>query len=68
MSMEKHTYSHSTSPKSSLIKHNYLEHLFLFSSPFSEQPALSEPQYTTPPCYAMHPPSLKPGTAQYLHS
>lgn len=49
-------------------KHDYLYHVYFFSSPFSEQPALSEPQYTTPPCYAMHPPSLKPGAVQYLHS
>ena len=47
---------------------NYLTQCyFFFSSPFSEQPTLSEPQYTTPPCYAMHPPSLKPGTTQCTH-
>ena len=36
------------------------------SSPFSDLPALSEPQYTTPGCYVMHPPSLKPGTVDRL--
>lgn len=30
-----------------------------FSSPFADQPSLSEPQYTTPGCYMMHPPDRK---------
>lgn len=30
-----------------------------FTSPFSDQPASSEPQYTTPSCYMMPPPTLK---------
>lgn len=30
-----------------------------FSSPFATQPASSEPNYTTPACYRMHPPNLK---------
>ena len=31
-----------------------------FGSPFSDTPTPSEPQFTTPTCYVMHPPSLKP--------
>ncbi|CAE7722490.1 VIP2, partial [Symbiodinium microadriaticum] len=30
-----------------------------FSSPFMDQTASAEPQYTTPACYHMHPPTLK---------
>ena len=30
-----------------------------YSSPFADQPSLTEPQYTTPGCYIMHPPTLK---------
>jgi len=30
-----------------------------FSSPFAESPANPEPQYSTPACYLMHPPTLK---------
>jgi len=30
-----------------------------FSSPFADAPSSSEPQFTTPPCYLMPPPSLK---------
>lgn len=31
-----------------------------FTSPFVDQPVSTEPQYTTPACYHMHPPNLKP--------
>jgi hypothetical protein len=31
-----------------------------FASPFSDHSLSSEPQFTTPNCYLMHPPSLKP--------
>jgi hypothetical protein len=31
-----------------------------FASPFSDHSLSSEPQFTTPLCYQMHPPSLKP--------
>lgn len=31
-----------------------------FASPFSDHSLSSEPQYNTPNCYLMHPPSLKP--------
>lgn len=31
-----------------------------FISPFSDQPAIPEPQYSVPLCYIMHPPILKP--------
>lgn len=30
-----------------------------FTSPFATQSVSSEPAYTTPPCYRMHPPTLK---------
>lgn len=30
-----------------------------FNSPFTDQPAPVEPQYKTPACYHMHPPTLK---------
>ena len=29
------------------------------SSPFADQPSAAEPQFSTPSCYLMHPPSLK---------
>lgn len=30
-----------------------------FSSPFTDQPQVPDPQFNTPACYMMHPPSLK---------
>lgn len=30
-----------------------------FSSPFTDQPQVADPQFNTPACYMMHPPSLK---------
>lgn len=31
-----------------------------FTGPFADQTSSNEPQFTTPQCYLMHPPSLKP--------
>jgi hypothetical protein len=31
-----------------------------FTSPFSEQASASEPLFVVPPCYIMHPPTIKP--------